>query len=268
MSKQVAVIAEGSKTEKKYWNSMCRLFFHEDPAVFIMLPTSGNLYMLWKQLTEDGNYTDILEIVRERTKVGKEALSGKTRDDFAEIYLFFDYDPHQNNLGEKDEAPEVVLQKMTDTFNNETEQGKLYISYPMCEALRDIKDMSCIPFTDCYLSAEQIGKYKDKTGKPNKYSNIGDFTIETWEMMIWIFLKRCMCLFDIEYEPSTAIKWFKKNITPRIIFDKEQTLFNTKEQVFVLSAFPEFLLDYYPAERFAIDEKSKIGDHGCIYKQN
>lgn len=268
MSKQVAVIVEGSNTEKKYWNSMCRLFFQEDPAVFITLPTSGNLYMIWKQLTRDGNDTDILEIVRERTKVGEEALKGKTRDDFAEIYLFFDYDPHQNNLGEKDEAPEVVLQKMIDTFNNETEQGKLYISYPMCEALRDIQEMSCRPFTDCYLSPEQIKGYKEKTGKPNRYSNIGDFKIETWEMAVWIFLKRCMCLFGTEYEPEIAIKWFKKLITPSTIFDKEQALYKNRDQVFVLSAFPEFLLDYYPAERFAIDKMSFIEEPECTYKLN
>lgn len=268
MSKQVAVIVEGLSREKKYWNSMCRLFFHEDPAVFIKLPTNGSLYLIWKQLTKDGNYTDILEIVRERTKEGKEALKDKTRDDFAEIYLFFDYDPHQNNLG-RDEAQEVVLQKMIDTFNNETEQGKLYISYPMCEALRDIQDMSCLPFTDCYLSEEQIRNYKEITGKPNKYSNIGDFTIEIWEMAVWIFLKRCMCLFETEFESTTAIKWFKEHISPREIFEKEQALFNTKEQVFVLSAFPEFLLDYYPAKRFAIDEnRNKIGDYGCTYKPN
>lgn len=33
---------------------------------------------------------------------------------------------------------EKILALMLETFNNETENGLLYISYPMVEAIRDI----------------------------------------------------------------------------------------------------------------------------------
>ena len=64
-----------------------------------------------------------------------------TRDDFSEVYLLFDYDTHQTNLGRKDDVDAVA--QMLESFDNETENGKLYISYPMVEALRDYKPGIC-----------------------------------------------------------------------------------------------------------------------------
>lgn len=60
---------------------------------------------------------------------------GLSREDFSEVYLFFDYDAHQTNLGKA--VNEDVIRQMLESFDNETENGKLYISYPMVEALRD-----------------------------------------------------------------------------------------------------------------------------------
>ena len=48
---------------------------------------------------------------------------------------------HQTNLGKEDDADAV--DQMLESFDNETENGKLYISYPMVEALRDYKPGLC-----------------------------------------------------------------------------------------------------------------------------
>ena len=63
------------------------------------------------------------------------------REDFSEGYLFFDYDGHQKNLSKYDEKD--ALEQMLMSFDNETENGKLYISYPMVEALRDFEPGIC-----------------------------------------------------------------------------------------------------------------------------
>ena len=57
--------------------------------------------------------------------------------DFSEVYLFFDYDGHHNNIPKKLSGKDA-LEEMLETFNNETELGKLYVSYPMVEAIKEI----------------------------------------------------------------------------------------------------------------------------------
>ena len=93
--------------------------------------------MLWKKLKADDFDTDIIEVLRESNKKIREQLEGLSRDDFSEVFLFFDYDVHQTNLGKADDGD--VINQMLESFDNETENGKLYISYPMVEALRDFE---------------------------------------------------------------------------------------------------------------------------------
>ena len=100
--------------------------------------------MLWKQLKADDFDIDVIEVLRESNDEIKKQLTGLSRDDFSEVYLFFDYDAHQTNLGKT--VNEDVIHQMLESFDNETENGKLYISYPMVEALRDFAPGICRGF--------------------------------------------------------------------------------------------------------------------------
>lgn len=75
--------------------------------------------MLWNQLKSDDFETDIIEVVRESNEQSKKALKGLSREDFSEVYLLFDYDPHQRNT-ERD-LTEDIVQQMLESFDNETE---------------------------------------------------------------------------------------------------------------------------------------------------
>ena len=47
--------------------------------------------MIWQTLKADDFETDIIEILREKCPELESHLKGLTRDDFSEVYLFFDY---------------------------------------------------------------------------------------------------------------------------------------------------------------------------------
>ena len=66
----------------------------------------------------------------ERNADNQQQLKGVRRKDVAQIYLFFDYDGHATLADDDDMA------RMLAHFDNETENGKLYVSYPMAEALK------------------------------------------------------------------------------------------------------------------------------------
>ena len=136
-----AFIVEGEVREPQIIDNISKVFFAHGNFKIITLPAEENIYMLWKKLKADDFDTDIIEVLRESNDVIREQLEGLSRDDFSEVYLFFDYDMHQTNLGKEDDADAV--DQMLESFDNETENGKLYISYPMVEALRDYKPGLC-----------------------------------------------------------------------------------------------------------------------------
>ena len=94
-----AFIVEGEAREPLIIDNISKVFFGYGNIKIITLPAGQNIYMLWKKLKDDDFETDIIEVLREDHKELEEQLAGLSRDDFSEVYLFFDYDGHQNNLG-------------------------------------------------------------------------------------------------------------------------------------------------------------------------
>jgi hypothetical protein len=250
MNKQIAVIVEGVKREKGYWNSIEKVYFAGTSLKIVPLSANGNLYMIWQQIQEDDNETDIIEVIRELSSTGRAALEGYKRDDFQEVYLFFDYDPQQKNLGLNEEDMAAILEQMVQTFNNETENGKLYISYPMSEALRDTDGISCVPLTACLISRDQLARYKQNSAVAGMFTDPRKYDLKIWNLFISVFLKRCLCLFKQENSEESILSWFKSSVNNLTILEKENALYQTYQKVFVLSAFPEFILDYFPPEHF------------------
>lgn len=257
MTDRIAIIVEGADREKEIWTKIASVFFPRSEFNTVCLPAGTIIYDMWKQLKKDDFQTDIIELVREISPKAAESLGDWTRDDFSQLYLFFDLDPQQNNLP-NNQDPFAVLSEMLETFDNETENGKLYISYPMIEALWDIRENDCKSFRDCCLvSSDTLKKrgaeqnpYKHDTGTQNSMSNYQAYTRQSWEMLIAIFLHRCLCLFAWRYnltppEGETLQEWYRNNVNPMELFQAEKALMRQYQQIFVLSAFPEFLLDYF-----------------------
>ena len=156
-----AFIVEGEAREPQVIDNISKVFFKHGNFKIITLPAGENIYMLWKKLKEDDFDTDIIEVLRESNKKIREQLEGLSRDDFSEVFLFFDYDAHQTNLGKTDDD---VIKQMLESFDNETENGKLYISYPMVEALYDVREGQCKAFSKCFISRDEFADYKLSDG--------------------------------------------------------------------------------------------------------
>lgn len=198
-----------------------------------------------EKIEKDEFETDIIEVLKEYLKQIKshyvEQLEKYGRDDFAEIYLFFDYDGHQNNLTAKEEE-EDVLEEMLAAFDNETENGKLYISYPMAEAIRDYIPGICKAYTKCIWDESELGEYKRRTGENAPRSNVKKYDFADWMEIINIYVSRIHCL--LEKTDAMDFSKYRKEVSTLRIY-QQQKKYMIHNRVFVLSAFPEFLLEYH-----------------------
>jgi len=77
----------------------------------------------------------VTEIKRKLKSQNKNPISDNMSiTDFSQVYLFFDYDFQNKNLNL--EILNSQLQEMLEFFSDETDNGKLYINYPMLGSIK------------------------------------------------------------------------------------------------------------------------------------
>lgn len=226
----ILFLYEGRVSEPKYIKSLIKKTDIEIKGGIIETAFCNNIYGLCN-LTKSFDTVDTVEDkVYELFKQQKlQTLSSSeqsipTREEISEIYLFFDYDGHATN------ADNDQIKTMLGEFNNETEQGKLYISYPMLEALRDTEN--------AVFKIESGKKYKENIGNTG-IENIVRLDEDEFRALILEHLKRANYLVNGKHQiPSNLIE------QSDIFTQQVQQHITPNKEVAVLSALPLFYLDY------------------------
>jgi hypothetical protein len=244
MKTNVLFIFEGENTEPGIVESLKGNLLKGHPIVTCVY--RAEIYQLFERIKMDEDF-DIFGLLRERSR---ENLSGYSRKDFSEIYLFFDYEGH-STLADDDK-----IEEMLSLFDNETEEGKLYISYPMVEAIRHIVDYDTFnlltvkckgancPYMDNNRECDQCKKepkYKMVVGRDGlkELQNVNSY--EKWITVIEVHLSKMNYIVNGRYEFPDRIE------NQHTIFSNQLTKYIDKRcpEVSVLSAFPVFIHDYY-----------------------
>lgn len=255
-------VVEGARREIRFLNSLAEQFISEDRrAETLVLPAEQDIYMLYQALVKDDFETDIVEVLRESSDKAKEMLEGLSRDDIDEVFLFFDFDPQRfKKSGAGGALPQIAatIEKMLDVFNNETDFGKLYVSYPMIEALYDYRkgEPLCAAYSSCYLPFATLTDYKNLAGNGNPIASRQKLP---WKEMLNVFVAKASCLLGLD---TIDFPVYRNGITPISIYNAQIKLLEEDEAVFGLSALPQFLLDYYTEDFWG----KNIEVEGAIYE--
>jgi len=242
----VAIISEGEKTEKQIIENIKRNFWDNEKKQkeIVFLPFKSNIYRLWRTLKEDEYETDIIDLLAENDKSIEKVISDIGRRFISETYLFFDYDGHAKDYrGDVD----AVVSEMIRTFNNETENGKIYVSYPMVEAIKDLKKQDICSRRCSVIAKENIG-YKKMVGEIFDFSNLNELKIEDWHFIICNNLKKASCIIYSQFEIVLYLEYVN-TFNQACIFKYQKSKFiDIDKTVAVLSGFPFFLIDYFGEE--------------------
>lgn len=86
-------IFEGAKTEDKLVEKLEHNFLGKTNAIKCVF--DAEIYQLYRAIKEENEFSiDMVSLLKERTAENAKILKDYTRDSFAYIYLFFDYDAH------------------------------------------------------------------------------------------------------------------------------------------------------------------------------
>jgi hypothetical protein len=253
----ILFVFEGRKREPDIFRTLEYLFFPRGQN--IVCSFGNNIYELYRQMQELEGDGDIVSLLREinKDKPDNPFTSDMKSSDFSEIFLFFDYDFQNRNITL--EQMNEQISRMLALFNDETDQGKLYINYPMIEAIRYTKTLPddhfleySISRTDCHDKG-----FKDLAQKFSAYASL-DFIVldfrkvpstKTLEKLRenWRFLER-QNVIKANYlcNDASGMPTNKDSISQHIIFDAQLSKYILpRDEVAILSAFPLFKYDYF-----------------------
>jgi hypothetical protein len=226
----ILFVFEGKKTEMLVMQSFESFFLRE--KMIIKCAYGAEIYQLYVSISKDRDL-DTFSLLKENELI-KDLLKGYKRDDFSEIYLFFDYDGHSSL------ANDDILEEMLDLFNEETEEGKLLISYPMIESIKHISNTMNFQFLK--VDAKKNIGYKQivENDCRENFKHFNRYSQETWNEIIEYHLKKMNYVVKKEF----SIPSYQSS--QKVIFSKQrENYINIDSTIAVLNAFPIFVFDYY-----------------------
>lgn len=234
----ILMVFEGAVTELQILENLKKYFLNESDKTIILAVYETVIYTLYEQFFIYGEFDedlDLFSIIKERNS----ELKDISREQVAEIYLFFDYDGHASN------ADDIKLHEILKLFNNETENGKLYVSYPMVEAIKHLKEG--IDFKE--IIEESNSNYKQLVSQncDNHLIDLRNLIIDDWNRIIKEHAKKANFILNDEFSfPSSILA------QPEIFNHQKEKYIEPHNKVAVLGSFPLFLLDYYGVNKFKI----------------
>lgn len=231
----ILFVFEGEKTEDQIVASFTKHVFKDKTVITCAF--CAEIYQLHRAVAEDEDL-DIFSLLKKNPK-NKEILKDFNRDDFAEIYLFFDYDGHSTL------ASDDTLIEMLEIFNEETDLGKLYISYPMVESIKHFSDD--LDFKNLKVEAKENIKYKKMVSEQadNVYQQFSKFTFNIWKTLLIAHLSKMNRIVKDSYLLP------EETFTQGEIFQHQKVKYIDKDStISVLSSFPVFMFDYFGVKKF------------------
>ena len=250
----ILFVFEGAEREPKIFKTLERLFFGDRER--IVCSFGNNIYELYRQLKAFDGDGDIVSILRENDAQLPPSVKSS---DFSEIYLFFDYDFQNTNLSlaEMNER----LQEMLVLFADETDNGKLYVSYPMVESLCYTKQLPDEHFVEYSILRSDCRErsFKDLAREFSYYGSL-DFielpdsghhrpgkkeVAQVRQNWIWL-VQQHTSKANYMCEGLQRMPVDKEAVSQERIFDAQcRKYLCDGERIAIMNGFPLFLFDYF-----------------------
>ncbi len=220
------------------------------------------LYSKMKSSDSDPDFTEsILSVLKKMPKYSNDSrIVDADEDTYAQTFLFFDYEPQHHEEGEPVDLAELNKQidEMLQFFDDETGNGKLYVSYPMVEALFYTKSLPDSNFCTYTVPLTSVKNFKNLTHEFMDYGSQDFLLYNVHELYGSKKDRRRACVADnwryvifqnvakANYICSgvNEIPQSKESVCQDLIFHNQLTKYVDHGCVAILSAYPMFLFEY------------------------
>lgn len=250
----LVVIYEGEKTETQIFDNLKKHYPFDVDILIVNTAYCAEIYQLYREIhTEE--FEDLFRLIKDKFRNSQKEIHRQFIEQLNDvkafkvkgIYLFFDYDGHaQQHTDCDDEA----IVKMLGYFSDEMDKGKLYISYPMVEALKHVRaeaDFNVITVNAKNKIAcdDSQMDYKQLVHENTDYRDFTRYDKDTWRQLKLHHIKVANSIVNGQPEKPAEYVHFQQ-LTQSVIFAKQlQHFIQPDGKVVVLSGFPFFIIDYF-----------------------
>lgn len=218
---KVLIVVEGNTPDIPLLEKLLKLYYPQ--RNYYIWSYNTNIYDLYDKLYEnDQNDFETLDLLMVlRSKESNEEIKKKLSERYSDIILIFDFDPQDHRYSKE------KIERMMSVFYDSTENGKLYLNYPMVEAFKHIKYLPDNQYEFRTVKMSELGKeyYRSEHGTIDGYKKYKEIVKnETIENDINKYTKS-MCDQIIKHN----IKKYNKILTNQFkLLDNEQQYFDMK----------------------------------------
>ncbi len=234
MSKYLFIV-EGTNDEEKFIN---RLFEKMNLSQKYEIVTyNTNIHNLANILINNNHIDDSLDIKLllrefEKDKEKKKLLS----QDFSDIILVFDFEPQQ------DHPRFEQIRLMLEFFNDSTNNGKLYINYPMMQSYRHFGHLPDDRFKELKVLNADAKNYKQLVNEISKYKDAKHHSYALFVSLAYHHLLKFHYIINNQYILPTAN--YVTHDKYLELFDIQYKHFIDDKYVYVINTLILFMIEY------------------------
>lgn len=250
MGKNVLLIIEGDADEKKFFEKLFAKCYRKAEYKFYSYRTT--IHILAQELYNnypdfDDGYVDIKLVLASLEK--NEQKKSILYSQYSDIFLVFDFEPQH------DHPHFDTVRRMIAYFNDSTNQGKLFINYPMMQSYKHFDKLPFPAFEYLKVTLDEIKDYKRKVDEFSNYTDLNTYDYIIFYSLAVHHLKKANKLFGDKYEILNSEKYVERDFTN--IFDCQLYALQCKEIVYVLNTCIFALIDFAPKKFFSFIEKNR-----------
>lgn len=242
MNRKILVIVEGARKELKLVNKLKKLFLPQEIAI---TSYGTSLYQLYDYLEEycDFNFEELDVLLALKAHEPIEDKKAIFDEKYTDVLLIFDFDPQD------DKFDIAKISKLMNYFNDSTENGKLYINYPMLESfyhLKNIKDgIVDESFKDTKFTLKELQEhqYKKRVVDEGTDLDISRMSKEQVENIMYQQVCKSNYILDGNYKVLEDYSQ-EKLVT---LLEKQNILLYQEKEAYILNTCSFFVLEFYPS---------------------
>lgn len=239
MHNKTLFIVEGDSDEPAFIKQMFLKCYKKEE--YHTYSYRANIHMLAGELMK--NYPDFDEDNIDIKLILKSMESDDNKkkildDDYNDVYLIFDFEPQHDVLHFD------IVKRMMIYFNDSTQQGKLFINYPMMQSYKHFTVLPDSTFEYRMVNADRFDLYKKDVGDTSKFTDISKCNYSTFYSLAVHHLRKYNKICFNTYDVLDVDTYLRSDSSK--VFDIEVEKLKTEGKIDVLNTCIFALIDFAP----------------------
>lgn len=250
MSRKVLLIVEGEADEIRFFRQLFKCCYQKLDFYFYSYRT--NLHVLAQELFN--NYPNFenedIDIRLVLASLEKDDNKKKLlRDNYSDIFMIFDFEPQDLHTHYD------TIRRMLAYFSDSTEQGKLFINYPMMQSYKHFSDLPDDLFDQKAVSLDQVKSYKALVAAESAFTDLQKYDFRTFYSIAYHHIKKALFVQTENSKIPTLDMFF--SLDYQAIYDKQVQFVDLEKMVWVLNTCIIGVVEFSPRKFFDYVNKHK-----------